>query len=73
MITSICPCFTFLHFYDSHVFVFEFNKGLECFKSPMKTILSSFNLNNERISFYWLCLLSLLFFLLFPLPCNFCP
>ena len=25
----------FFAFYDSHVFVFEFNKGLECSKSPI--------------------------------------
>ena len=30
------PYFTFIHFYNSHVFVFEFNKGLECSKSPIK-------------------------------------
>ena len=59
------PCFTFLHFYDSHVFVFELNKGLKCSKSPMKTILLSFNFSNERISFYYLCLMSLLF-IFFP-------
>jgi len=41
------------------MFVFEFNKGLECSKSPMKTNILSFNLSNERISlFYYLCLLS---------------
>ena len=67
------PCFTFLHFYDCHVFVFEFNKGLECSEAPMKTIFSSFNLSNKRIKFF--LLLSLLiviysfFFFLFFFLC----
>ena len=56
---------------------FEFNKGLECSKSPMKTNLLSFNLSNERISFL-LSLLIVIYSLFFsfsfpfPLPCNFC-
>ena len=71
------PCFTFLHFYDSHVFVFEFNKGLKCSKSPIKTILSSFNLSNKRVTFLLSMLIVISFFFsfsfsfLFPLPCNF--
>ena len=59
------PCFTFLHFNDSHVFVFEFNKGLECSKSPMKTILSSFNLSNKRITFLLSLLIVIYSFFLF--------
>ena len=58
------PYFTFLHFYDSHVFVFEFNKELECSKSPMKTVLLLFNLSNKRITF----LLSLLIVISFIFP-----
>ena len=61
-------------------FTFEFNEELECPKSPMKTILSSFNLSNERIPFYYLCFLSshlffffFFLFFLFLLPCNFFP
>ena len=36
--TLIYPKFYFSALYDSHVFSFEFNKGLECSKSPMETI-----------------------------------
>ena len=46
------PRFTFLYFYDSPIFVFEFNKRLECCKSPMKANLLSFNFSNERISLF---------------------
>ena len=70
MTTLICPIFYFFALYDSHVFAFEFNKRLECSKSPMKTILLPFNLSNKKIAFYYLCLLSshsfvFLFFFLF--------
>ena len=34
----IYPKFYFSALYDSHVFSFEFNKGLECSKYPMETI-----------------------------------
>ena len=62
MITLICPIVYFSKLYDSYVFVFEFNKGLECSKSPMKTILLPFNLSNQIITskFLFLFLLSLL-------------
>ena len=78
MTTLICPIFYFSTLYNSHVFVFEFNKELECSKSPMKTILLPFNLSNKRITFYYRCLLSSCSFVfsfsfLFPLPCNFYP
>ena len=58
MTTLKCPIFYFFALYDSYVFVFDFNKGLECSKSPMKKILLPFNLSNKRITFYYLCLLS---------------
>ena len=38
MTTLICPKFYFSTLYDSHVFSFEFNKGLECSKLAMKKI-----------------------------------
>ena len=38
MITLICPKFYISTLYDSHVFSFEFNKGLECSKLLMKII-----------------------------------
>ena len=56
MTTLLCPIIYFSTLYDSQVFIFEFNKGLECSKSPMKTILLLFDLSNKRITF----LLSLL-------------
>ena len=82
MTTLICPIFYFSALYDSHVFVFEFNKGLEYSKFLMKTILSSFNLSNKRITFFFnyyfkslLIVISFIFSFsfLFPLPCNFFP
>ena len=84
MITLICPIVYFSKLYDSYVFVFEFNKGLECSKSPMKTILLPFNLSNQIITskFLFLFLLSLLivisflcfffFFVFFFLVLFFC-
>jgi len=44
---------------------FEFNKGLKCAKSPMKTILSSFNLSNKRITFLLSLLIVIYSFFLF--------
>ena len=58
MTTLKCPIFYFFALYDSYVFVFDFNKGLECSKSPMKTILFPFDLSNKRVTFYYPCLLS---------------
>ena len=71
-------CFTFLHFCDSHIFVFEFNEGLKCSKSLMKANLLPFNLSKERISLFIIfaychLIYSFFFSFLFPLPCNFCP
>ena len=79
MTTLICPIFYFSALFDSHVFVFEFNKGLEYSKFLTKTILSSFNLSNKRIAFFifksLLIVISFIFSFsfLFPLPCNFFP
>ena len=80
MTTLICPIFYFSALFDSHVFVFEFNKGLEYSKFLTKTILSSFNLSNKRIAFFFifkslLIVISFIFSFsfLFPLPCNFFP
>ena len=75
MTTLICPIFYFSALFDSHVFVFEFNKGLEYSKFLTKTILSSFNLSNKRIAFFLflnLCLLSshLFFLFLFFFLCH---
>ena len=70
MTTLICPMFYIFALLGFSYFCFEFNKGLKCSKSPMKTILLTFNFSNERISFYYLCLLSLLFFFFFFFLCH---
>ena len=36
--TLICPKFYFSALYDSHVFSFEYNKGLECSKPPTERV-----------------------------------
>ena len=69
------PNFTFLHFMILMSFSFEFNKGWECFKSPMETIYYLLIWAIWESSIYYLCLLSLSFFFsfLFSKPGNFCP
>ena len=65
MTTLICPIFYFSALYDSYVFVFEFNKGLECSKSRMKTILLPFNLSYKRLTFLLSLLIVISFLCLF--------
>jgi len=63
MTILIWPKFYFSSLYDSHVFSFEFNKGLECSKSPYGNNLSSFNLSNKRIIYLLSLLIVFIFFL----------
>ena len=60
--------------YDSHVLFYEFNKGLECSKSPMETVYYLLIWAKREPSIYYLYLLSFFFFFsfsfLFFFPCH---
>ena len=78
MTILIWPRFYFSALYDSHVFSFEFNKGLECSKSPYGNNLSYFNFSNKKIIYLLSLLIVFIFFIsyfffFFSVPCNFCP
>ena len=63
MTILIWPRFYFSALYDSHVFSFEFNKGLECSKSPYGNNLSSFNFSNKKIIYLLSLLIVFIFFI----------
>ena len=75
--TLICPKFYSFTVYDSYVFSYEFNKGLECSTSPIETIYHLLIWAMREPPIYYLCLLSSFFFSSFFfflfMPCNFFP
>ena len=72
--TLVCSKFYFSAFYDSYVFSYEFNKGLECSKSSIEIVYHLLIWAMRETPIYYLCLLSLffLFFLFFSFffPCH---
>ena len=62
MTNLIWPEFYFSAPYDSLVLSFEFNKGLECSKSPYGNNLSSFNFSNKKIIYLLSLLIVFIFF-----------
>ena len=73
--TLVCSKFYFSAFYDSYVFSYEFNKGLECSKSSIEIVYHLLIWAMRETPIYYLCLLSLffLFIFFFSMPRNFCP
>ena len=59
------PQIYFSALYDSHVFSYEFNKGLECSTSSIETIDHLFIWAMRESPIYYLCLLSSFFSLSF--------
>ena len=63
--TLVCSKFYFSAFYDSYVFSYEFNKGLECSKSSIEIVYHLLIWAMRETPIYYLCLLSLFFLFFF--------